>query len=236
MIVYIELEHFRLRHQSAKLGHRFETRQLQIKHRLEEISNEPCLIVHYTLISPALIHNAGAKAVIISGHNTAYEYYPEETLAGLRAVYREAAWPILGFCAGFQRMAQTYGGQIAPMGSLLVPDLPPPTADVDLSSTSFEQDTQQERGFTPVRILQEHPLLADVGQEAVFFQMHAWEVKSIPEEFEVLAESSVCGIQAIAHKSAPLFGTQFHPEQYDTVHPDGRRVLENFFKIAKITI
>jgi anthranilate/para-aminobenzoate synthase component II len=36
----------------------------------------------------------------------------------------------------------------------------------------------------------------------------------------------------LAHQSAPLFGAQFHPENYDDAHPDGRIILENFFRIA----
>lgn len=38
----------------------------------------------------------------------------------------------------------------------------------------------------------------------------------------------------LAHERLPLFATQFHPELYDQAHPDGKRVLENFFRLADI--
>jgi anthranilate/para-aminobenzoate synthase component II len=34
------------------------------------------------------------------------------------------------------------------------------------------------------------------------------------------------------HPALPLWGVQFHPEDWDAGHPDGRRVLQNFFEVA----
>lgn len=61
-----------------------------------------------------------------------------------------------------------------------------------------------------------------------------WEVKSPPDGFRVYAESDLCAIQIMAPlgEAQPLFGTQFHPEEYDEAHPDGRRLLVNFFRMA----
>ena len=68
-----------------------------------------------------------------------------------------------------------------------------------------------------------------MGNDPVFFQDHYWEVKKLPAEFVSLASSPLCPVQAIAHRTLPLFGTQFHPEKYDAQHPDGRQVIANFF-------
>jgi GMP synthase (glutamine-hydrolysing) len=91
---------------------------------------------------------------------------------------------------------------------------------------------KQERGFMPVTVRQPQPLFADLPQQPVFFQAHYWEVKSAPAGFHVLAESTLCPVQAMAHTDLPLFGVQFHPEEYDEAHPHGRNILENFFKIV----
>ena len=84
----------------------------------------------------------------------------------------------------------------------------------------------------PIRLLQPHPLVSNLDSYPVVFQLHGGEIKSAPDGFQVLAESDLCNVQAIAHNEAPLFGTQFHPELYDEKHPDGQKILENFFKIA----
>jgi len=55
----------------------------------------------------------------------------------------------------------------------------------------------------------------------------------MPDEFSLIARSDSCRVQAIAHKRAPVFGVQFHPERYDDAYPDGRIILANFFRLAK---
>lgn len=34
------------------------------------------------------------------------------------------------------------------------------------------------------------------------------------------------------HGARPLYGVQFHPERYSEAHPDGMRILANFFRLA----
>jgi GMP synthase (glutamine-hydrolysing) len=91
----------------------------------------------------------------------------------------------------------------------------------------------REDGFMPVRQLDSHPLFANLSEQLVVFQEHYWEVKSMPSGFKLLARSELCGIQVMAHERLPLFGVQFHPEEYDDGHGDGRQLLTNFFQIVK---
>jgi len=93
---------------------------------------------------------------------------------------------------------------------------------------------RQEWGFMPVRVQAGHPWFDGLGDQPVVFEAHYWEVKAPPTGFRVLAESDLCGIQALAYAELPLFGTQFHPDAYDAAHPAGRRLLENFFRLAGI--
>jgi GMP synthase-like glutamine amidotransferase len=50
----------------------------------------------------------------------------------------------------------------------------------------------------------------------------------------LLASGDECGIQAMKHGRRIIYGTQFHPENYDDRHLDGKIILQNFFRIAGI--
>jgi GMP synthase (glutamine-hydrolysing) len=223
MLVYVDLEHESVQ-QQPELWEKSLAGRLKYKYRLEDISGELCLIVRYARLSPELLRDLEPRAVLVSGCRTDFEHYAEDRLAGLRAVFREAAWPVLAFCGGHQLLAQSYGADIGPIGSL------PPGAP-DPYHSAFTPGMKQERGFMPVRVDPAHPLFAGLGQSPLFFQSHYWEVKQTPPGFHHLAETDLSPVQAIAHPERPLFGVQFHPEQYDEAHQDGRKFLENFFSL-----
>ena len=48
----------------------------------------------------------------------------------------------------------------------------------------------------------------------------------------MLARSEECAIEAIAAPARRWWGTQFHPELASPEHPEGDRVLRNFFELA----
>jgi GMP synthase (glutamine-hydrolysing) len=83
-----------------------------------------------------------------------------------------------------------------------------------------------------VNVCQPHPLFAGLPAQPIVYQAHYWEVKDVPTGFQVLAESELCPVQAMAHQERPIFSTQFHPEEYDTDHPNGRKILQNFFQLT----
>ena len=89
---------------------------------------------------------------------------------------------------------------------------------------------KQERGFKVVEICGECSLFDGFNGRGEFFQAHYWEVKGLPSGFAVLARNDACEIQAMAHRDRPLIGVQFHPTIHNAEFPDGRRVLENFFR------
>jgi GMP synthase (glutamine-hydrolysing) len=228
MIVYVDMEHERLQ-AKPRMWEKSLAARLRDKFRLEEISGRPCLIVRYERVSSQLLDDVGARAVVISGCYTDFEHYAEKSLAGLAAVYREAARPLLGICAGYELMAEYEGASIGPIGAL-----PPGVEDEHSGALGHIPGVLQERGYMPVNLRDSHPLFAGLGRRPVFFQSHYWEVKERPPGYDVLADSELCAIQAIAHSEQPLYGVQFHPEAYDEGHPDGRKLLENFFRLAGI--
>jgi GMP synthase (glutamine-hydrolysing) len=92
----------------------------------------------------------------------------------------------------------------------------------------------KEWGFSKVRLLTRDPIFDGLPQEIQVLQQHVSECKQVPDQFEVLASSVVCPIQVIKHKTRLIYATQFHAEAYDNDHPDGKRILQNFFRIAGI--
>lgn len=118
---------------------------------------------------------------------------------------RELDLPILGICLGQQLMAKAYGGEIA---------------------------TGRKGGYAAVRIeiLNEDEILKGLGPTTNVWASHADEVIKLPPDFIRLARSDVCEIEAIKHRSKPLFGVQWHPEVSHT--EKGEALLQNFFRVC----
>lgn len=221
MIVYVDIEHERVKQFKKEWDSHLKL-TLDIKYRLEEVSGDHCLVVRYDKLSLGLLQELGVRAVLVSGNVTEFQHYDEAKLAGLRSVFRKATQPTIGFCGGAQMMAETFGSTTGPID---------PNGSGDMLDDNWKERLH-ESGFTPVRKTADHPLLANLGDEMVLMEAHYWEVKELPSGFKTFAETDITPIQLFAHEKRPLFGTQFHPESWDDEHPDGRTLLENFFKIV----
>jgi GMP synthase (glutamine-hydrolysing) len=90
----------------------------------------------------------------------------------------------------------------------------------------------KEKGFTEVEVDDQNPLFKGLGDSVVVSESHYCEIKRVPKSLEVIASNTDCRVQAVAHRDKPVYGVQFHPETFDEEHPDGRKMLENFFEIA----
>ena len=225
MIVFVDLEHERLRLDHPDLVERSAASRLKVKYRLEDISGEPCLIMRYHHVTPGRLRELNIKALIVSGNTTEFEHYPEETLAGLRTALQAGDWLTIAFCGGSHLLSQTYGADIGPIGQLPLGQSAPDHPSSKLASGMF-----QERGFMPIRIVEPHPFFEGLGRAPVFYESHYWETKAPPPGFKLYASTDICTVQMIGHESQPVYALQFHPEQWDDEHQDGRKFLENFFK------
>jgi anthranilate/para-aminobenzoate synthase component II len=88
-------------------------------------------------------------------------------------------------------------------------------------------------GFFPIRRLKSDPLFAGLPPTLMMRCSHYCEVKRLPPGFEILAASGHSRIEAMRHRTRPLYGTQFHPERFEAPFFHGRRLLENFARITE---
>ena len=114
--------------------------------------------------------------------------------------------PILGICLGHQLIAKAYGGEV---------------------STSETESYAQVK----ININNDKTLFNQIGSEMDVWSSHKDEVKTIPEEFEILASSDLCDVESFKHKDKDVYGIQFHPEVHHT--PKGSIIFENFYKICQ---
>ena len=129
------------------------------------------------------------------------------------------------FNQGFRNLSELQDEMMRPLhpGE---PDVTEPSADA--------VGYFSEEGFYPVKTLQSDPLFDHLPDPFIVRQSHYAEIKTLPPDFDLIATNDHCRIQAMKHKTRPLYGTQFHPEYYIDAYPHGRTILENFFRMAGI--
>lgn len=70
--------------------------------------------------------------------------------------------------------------------------------------------------------------------QPVIMESHDWQIKTLPELFDLLASTDWCRVQVMQHRDIPVFGIQGHPEAYTAEYPDGKRFIRNFAAAAGI--
>ena len=221
MILYVDNEHPST-YDRPGFGGRLRAARLRLTYMLQDVVGDICLVQRYPDVTPDLVRRLGIRAVFISGHGAPPEAYDPADQEGLRSLVRDDALPMFGFCGGLQFIASTLGVEIRRMG-------PIPDGEED-PAPDYEPGWRKEVGYQPVRPTGDlaHPLLAGLGDAPVFRHAHTYELASVPDGFQVLAETDLTAVQLAAHGSRPLAGSQFHPEYWTDEHPEGRRLIENF--------
>lgn len=121
--------------------------------------------------------------------------------------------PIFGVCLGHQVIAQVFACQVARAQKVM--------------HGKVSQVTHTG-----------HQMFSGVPEKFAVTRYHSLVVKekTIPEEFEVSASVDASGpdfpeVMAIAHKTLPLWGVQFHPESHLTEH--GHQILQNILSLSQ---
>jgi anthranilate synthase component 2 len=117
--------------------------------------------------------------------------------------------PILGVCLGHQAIGAAYGGRIVRAGRLMHGK----TSPITHSGEDIFKGLP-----SPLTVARYHSLVIDP--------------ETVPAELEVMARTSEPGfeheIQAVRHRSHPVWGVQFHPESIASEH--GLALLRNFLE------
>jgi GMP synthase-like glutamine amidotransferase len=166
---------------------------------------------------------------------TKSDFYPMNDLL------HAAPAPILAICGSHQVAGYCFNGDIRktdrfedlPMRKLEPGDPLPRQAMGDDPGGLQKAEHFMAKGFYEIRQLKDDPLFAGLPERMLLNCSHYCEVKTLPPDFERLAESGHCAIEAMKHRTKCLYGVQFHPEQYDAPFLHGKKVLENFTDVVK---
>ena len=118
--------------------------------------------------------------------------------------------PVLGVCLGHQAIGEAYGARVIRAKEL---------KHGKTSRINHAGDGIFEGIENPLEVMRYHSLVIDPG--------------SLPAELEVIATSELepTEIQAVKHKTHPVWGVQFHPESVLT--RQGRALLKNFLTLTR---
>jgi len=126
---------------------------------------------------------------------------------GRNGEYLEKAdFPILGICAGHQFMAIIFGGKVQPAK---IPEF----------------------GRTQIFIDEADDLFEGLPRSFEAWESHNDEVSVLPKNFERLAHSNNCSVQAMRCLDRPIYGLQFHPEVEHTEY--GYDIFRNFLRVCE---
>ncbi|KAJ1023217.1 hypothetical protein NDA16_003370 [Ustilago loliicola] len=147
------------------------------------------------------------KGIILSG--SPYSVYDEIAPRVDPDVFT-AGVPVLGICYGLQEIAWNHGGKVDP-------------------------HDKREYGHAEVEIVktgQPHidALFKNWEAGVTVWMSHGDQLSKAPEDFVVIGKTPSAPFAAMAHKTKPIFGVQFHPEVTHSVR--GVEVFDNFVDIC----
>jgi len=229
MILFVDMEPHGP-HIAPAISRMWAEHTLKSKYRLEELADCPVLVVRHDRFTTDMPARLGARAVILGGHFTEVSDYAPGARDAVLAYARDPDLPLLGICGGHQLIAEAHGGRTGPIAPGTVP-----ADDLPCLATSDFREIRVESphgrvGFLAAHREGDHPLFAGLPDAPRFLHLHYWHVAEVPEGFRVLARSGDGVVQAMAHESRPIFGTQFHPEGFLDEIPEGARLLATFLE------
>jgi len=146
----------------------------------------------------------GPDAVVISpGPCTPNEAGCSKEVIGALA----GSVPLLGVCLGHQSIGAVFGGKVVRADRIMHGKVSDITHNGNVIFDGVPETFEGTRY---------HSLIV--------------ERESCPEELEIIAETEEGEIMALAHRTLPIWGLQFHPESILT--GCGKRLIENFVKVG----
>lgn len=147
----------------------------------------------------------GLEAVILSGGPASVL---DDSRPEFDAKWLEQGVPVLGVCYGMQLIAKLMGG-------------------------SVESSQKREYGHADITVLENNDLFNGFAlkEGSKVWMSHGDHVETVPEGFQVLANSDSIPVAAMGNAQKNIYALQFHPE---VVHSErGTEIISNFlFKIS----
>jgi len=173
---------------------------------LGELGADPQVVRNDRITAREVLDRAPTAIVVSPGPCTPTEAGISVELIRLAA---GRGIPTLGVCLGHQAIGAAFGGRVVraarPMHGKVSP--------VRHAGTGLFAGLED-----PLPVMRYHSLVVEEG--------------SLPDDLEVTAhtegDDAPREVMALRHRSAPVWGVQFHPESVGT--PAGRRLLSNFLE------
>ena len=197
----------------------------QMEESLTSIFGIEVQVRHYSRVSIDEVKTLNPQAAVLSGCGTPWEKFIKCDFSKEFKLIRSGLIPILGICGGHQIIGMAYSASIVPMRLLK-----PGEKDEHIGTPS--EGYFYEMGYLPVKIIKTDPLFEGMEDIVVVHEGHYCEIKDLPPDFELLASTEECRIQAMKHKQNLTYGVQFHPNNYTDEYPDGRKISSNFLRIT----
>ena len=178
---------------------------------VRENSENDAKVVSFRDLSPHFRTSKNICSIILSG-SSAHLPQDVEMYKNEVELIKRCELPVLGICFGHQLIGYTFGCRVRSYDSYII-------------------------GFQKVKILEVDEIFRGwkKGQDITVKESHMDYIAELTNDFDWLATSDSCQIEAIKHKSKPMYGVQFHSERRldeatGKKYEDGRKVIRNFFE------
>ncbi len=227
MLAFVDIQHEKITTHPVQ-GPPHNKEFLERANNIEQAVGMTCIPVHYRDVSLDFVRSKGIRGLFISGNTPDWAEYDWENFKPLQDIVLSGEIPVLGFCGGHQLIGMTFDAPCGPLGELQ-------PGEVDLMP-NYHPGMRKERGYLPLLPSQPMHTLFDgfPDHQPVIMESHYWEIKTLPESFDLLASTNWCRVQVMQHRDIPVFGIQGHPEAYTPQYPDGKRFIRNFAVAAGI--
>lgn len=176
-------------------------------------------VIHFSDVNEGYLVGEDFDAVVLSGSGARIvDPADRRFFEGVVKLIKNCDLPTLGICYGHQLLCWAFGAKV---GSLAQPVL--------------------DR-FESVRVVEAYGIFGGFRENQIVRlseNHYDYVLKENLDQagFHILADSVSCEVEAVKHKSKPIYGVQFHPERIkakDESHPEGHRIIENFYmKVVK---
>jgi GMP synthase-like glutamine amidotransferase len=201
--------------------------------RFEEASGGvPCLALPFYHVTPELMAHLAPQAVVMSGFARSFEAYEVASFRGVGEWVQATPTPTLALCGSHQLLGFLFNQDLRRIERLADEPMRPLRPGEPITNPDYHPGYFMERGFYTLEIAdsaRNDPLFEGLGPTALVCESHYCEIKTLPPAFQLLASTHECRIQAMRHLHRPLYGLQFHPEDYNDHFANGKQILTNFF-------